>query len=253
MDAIFAEWNSSQSLQTQMSSFFCDTDKAQEFEEWNGFFFSHDQVLGYSCSLDELFTVKACLQQQQANAFLTPIATPELDIQDDLSIFEQTPVDAGVPSFSACDSPVIIDALREDPFLDLILSIGEMQPPMLPSLPVQPASSLPSCSRTDSDMENSPNAPSIESVSRSDQRKPNQPLKSPRSRLAPHRLIRSHLIKIFEENHTPDTDTIRRAAEEVGMSLRKCQYWFQNRRAAGRRVERRNMRGSFLKYFNDNV
>ncbi|KAI9351231.1 hypothetical protein BDR26DRAFT_914607 [Obelidium mucronatum] len=57
-----------------------------------------------------------------------------------------------------------------------------------------------------------------------------------RTQLTPYQ--RSFLMGIFDENPTPESSVIRKAAAKVGKDFRLVQYWFQNRRAALRKSER---------------
>ncbi|ORY52328.1 hypothetical protein BCR33DRAFT_711658, partial [Rhizoclosmatium globosum] len=47
---------------------------------------------------------------------------------------------------------------------------------------------------------------------------------------------RTILMALFEQDKSPDSDTLRGITGKVGMTLRQVQYWFQNKRAALRRL-----------------
>ncbi|KAJ3070895.1 hypothetical protein HDU98_006096 [Podochytrium sp. JEL0797] len=46
---------------------------------------------------------------------------------------------------------------------------------------------------------------------------------------------RLQMIEVYIENKTPRTPVLKELAGRVGISLKQCQYWFQNRRASERR------------------
>ncbi|KAJ3061056.1 hypothetical protein HDU98_003023 [Podochytrium sp. JEL0797] len=46
---------------------------------------------------------------------------------------------------------------------------------------------------------------------------------------------RLQMIEVYAENKTPRTPVLKELAGRVGISLKQCQYWFQNRRASERR------------------
>ena len=64
--------------------------------------------------------------------------------------------------------------------------------------------------------------------------------KKKRQRTSPDQL--AVLERIFKGNHTPDQETRQRLSKELGMTSRRIQIWFQNKRAKIKKIQQSELK-----------